>query len=391
MRNSFGTLSLLPLSVFLGCADPGSGDATAIGSTNIVSTNIISTNIISTNRIASHRVSQSELVLDSSSALETTPDGRVMLRYLVRCALGDGDVVVAEHAGTSYRFPGLFGLAPDWEHRALDAGEKRLISACMVAHVKAFGLSVTISVRSPGAVGADGDESREYAVYEGTFFGQIFAGGPEMYSCVGDDPEVAGAISVDRALRVCSDPGPECAVSSLGRCRDACDTRTADAGWRDCWAGGIRYGETMSTYLRIDDPHDHRICPEGGNCRMRLDRDEGILDCSEADDCRAECRHGSICKLDGGGADRFRAAVTGDSRADIDCHESNRCRARCETGSSCEIDCKDANECRRGVTCRRGAECLLDCSGAVDCGFSRCDGPVQTCPGDIVVCNRPCP
>ncbi len=347
------------------------------------------------NRISLNRISLNRIALNSlDNTIHTTPEGREVLEYVVRCALAEGDILVATHEGVEYEFPGLLGLATEWEFRALNTSEEHMLSACLLAHVNAFNVSVPISLRSPGALGVSADELVDYPVYEATFFGDLF-GEFDTYSCIGDNPDVAAAHSPDRAIRVCGDPTEDCEIVSLGRCRDVCATRTPKQGWQDCRApDGTLFSETVSAYLHdANNDCNNQTCGVGETCNFNVRHGgHGILDCSDADSCRAACKQGSTCTLDGTGADEFKAVVKRHSLAEVNCHETNECRAVCKGGdSSCEIDCKDANECRRGVKCKHGAECLLDCTGAVDCGFQVCHGTLQTCPGDIVVCNRPCP
>src|SRR5690606_28611369 len=100
-------------------------------------------------------------------SLEASEEGRDLLSYVARCALPEGDALVAEHGGVTYEFPGLLDLAPAWEDRALTAGEARQVSACLIAHVNAYGVSVPISLRSAGVLDATAEEMSEFPVYEG--------------------------------------------------------------------------------------------------------------------------------------------------------------------------------------------------------------------------------
>ena len=104
-------------------------------------------------------------------------------------------------------------------------------------------------------------------------------------------------------------------------------------------------------------------CPEGSDCDCQLD-------CAGTDDtCKPEC-NGTDCS--------------------IDCTGVNNCEPKCKNGSACTIDCRGANNCEK-ARCEEGAACVLHCEGANNCEFDRCDGEEQSCPGDVVVCNRPCP
>lgn len=404
MKKCIATFLVSWLSVTSGCLVEGREDTVSIHSRtqgvsllnsmsyNRLDLNRLVYNRLTFNRLALNRLTFNRLTFNSLDGLETSADGRELLQYIARCALAEGDTLVAEHDGREYEFPGLLEIAPAWEHRGLLRDEERLLSACLIAHVNAYGASVPISLRFPGVLGVeDGDEVFDYPVYEATFFGNVFGDELETYGCIGDAPEVAAAHSPDRELRVCSDPGDDCEVVSLGRCRDVCETRTRKYGWQDCWANGRRYAETVSVYLHDPDTdRQNRTCGIGGRCKYKVSG-AGVLDCSEAAVCRQTCKNDSVCTLDGTSAGEFRAEVKRGSVAEINCHEAYECAATCKIGSTCEIDCKDANECRDRIRCQSGAECLLDCTGAVNCGFRECQGGLQSCPGDIVVCNRGCP
>jgi hypothetical protein len=389
-----------------GCLAGGGDSAPSVASstqgvslTNSLSFNQLTNNRLTVNRLTVNRLTVNRLTVNrlefnsiDGDGLETTPEGRELLLYVTRCALEDGLILVAEHDGVEYEFPGLLGLTPEWEFRPLFDHEVRLMSACLLTHVNAYGVSVPISLRIPELLEVEGSEAFDFPVYEGTFFGNVFGEDLEAYGCIGDNPDVAIANSPDRVLRVCTDPSPDCEVVSLGRCRDVCETRTLGYGWQGCWANGFRYDETIAVYLH--DPNEdgnNQTCTDD-SCKLKINSaGSGILNCSESGSCRSVCQQGSTCMLEGTGALSFTAEVKQDSLAEVNCHETNECNATCKSGSVCEIDCKDANECQSKIRCEDGAECLLDCTGAVECGFDQCEGNLQSCEGDIMVCNRACP
>ena len=383
-------------------------------SLNHLAFNRLALNRLALNRLALNRLALNRLALNSLDDLEASADGRELLHYVAKCALVPGDILVAEHEGLEYEFPGLLGLAPEWEHGALSTSKQHLMSACLIAHVNAYGRSVTISMRSQDVLDADEDERHIYPVYEGTFFGQVFGGDDiEAYGCQGSEPSIARAHSSDRDLRVCTDASEDCSVISLGRCRDSCATLVDEMGWKDCWAGGAQYAEVMSVFLYADDADGQNDGCEGdpNKCKVQCEEDTaGILDCSESGDCQAKCKDGSVCTVDGALANRLKVSLDRDTRGEVLCLDAEECALDCKAGAACEIDCVGTQRCSLGchkdalcqvncrdaadcsaIRCLPGAACLLDCTGATDCGFATCSGEVQSCSGDVIVCGRPCP
>lgn len=117
-------------------------------------------------------------------------------------------------------------------------------------------------------------------------------------------------------------------------------------------------------------------CASGATC--------GLVECENVAFCGADCQNGSTCR-------------------DIDCSGSADCTLDCSRQSTCGVNCAGT----RGlcaVDCSGGSACLLNCGDNPEyfCGFSGCldAGPDEfdepqlygvLCPGNIRVCNRPCP
>ena len=179
------------------------------------------------------------------------------------------------------------------------------------------------------------------------------------------DPNAVGdASSLDAPAsdaNVVGDAGDLSDASDLGDAVVATDAAVADAG-APCGNGTCEAGETAAAC-----PADCSVCTActGGSC------DE---DCGGAGvDCAPTC--------DGAGCD-----------CNYDCTEVNRCGAICTAGVTCNIDCTNANRCNR-TQCTGGAACLIDCTNTNRCRFNECLGGSgeQSCPNNIIVCNRDCP
>lgn len=345
---------------------------------------------LSSRPIALGRDSQGRLIFNSLDGIETTAEGRELLHYVAQCALSADDVLLVEVNGTSYELPGLFAGAPEWEHRDIDAAEKELVSACLLAHVNAYGVSVSISVRSPGVITADPEEISSHPVYEGTFFGDLFGPTLTTYACTGGIREIAIEHAPDRRLRSCADPSSDCQLTVVGRCRDVCNEYSDKYGWQGCWADGRRYDSTVSVFLHdANDDGLNQSCPPGEACRFGAHAGDAVLDCSDARQCTTTCTDGSFCTIEANSAAHSMAVAVA-STSEINCQMTGECSALCIGPSSCDIDCWNAESCTRTM-CLAGAECLLDCTGADDCSFAYCAGGVTTCENDVFACNRPCP
>jgi hypothetical protein len=430
-----------------------------ISSSNRLALNRLALNRLALNRLALNRLALNRLSgmlwrLSDSNELLATEDGRELLKYVVQCAMEPGELMVGTVDGETYEFPGLLGVASRWKHRALRDSEQRLLSACLLAHVNAFGVPVSISVRARNVLSATDEERRSYPVYEGTFFGQVMEGDTtRAYSCQGSDVEVASAHSEDRALRACTDGNASCGIVSVGRCRDVCATRTDDAGWTDCWAEGRFYRQAISVYLFADDAFGLNRSCSGGRCNLQTGQgaaaildcggsrdcdatctdgatctvdavksrhvDVGVsgarmaeVDCYDGDDCSVECSNGSRCDVGCQRGEDCDVECKGGARCDVDCYRSEGCAVECAGGSTCNVQCGgwgrscDEIQCRAGskcdiecrdsafcnfARCEAGAACLLECKGAWSCGFASCKGGATTCENGVVVCGRQCP
>ena len=395
-------------------------------------------NRLSVNRLSLNRLSLNRLSLNgaASDGLETTEQGRELIVYLAKCALNPEDILVAEHDGVTYEFPGLLGVAPEWEHAPLTPALQRWVSGCLLAHVNAFDTSVPISLRAAEKLQFDISESVEFPVYEATFFGNLFNVDQVMYACTGDMPEVANVLSDDRVLRACSDAtNPDgtsaCELVTMGRCRDVCTAKAPGMGWAGCNGGDANYVEAVSVYLRTTVPEHGNMycepgdrcdidsegqdgsvictgadrcesnlseggvykvdCAEAGRCETKADEDMLVqLDCAGSDRCETECKDDSHCEIDCQSAGRCETECKDDSSCEIDCQGAGRCETECKDDSFCEIDCQGADRCD-DVKCTKGSTCVLDCTDSDRCGFKKCDGPVRQCPGNILVCNGECP
>jgi len=171
-------------------------------------------------------------------------------KYLIQCALAPDDSWELTLNGTEYSFAGGVGLVPDIKERAITFSESRWLSACLFAHVNAFGIHVLISSRSGDVISVTQDELAQYRVYEGAFFGDL-ASNSSWYSCQGEPIAEAESESTWRQYRVCTDSSV-CGFTSVGRCSDACKVNLGQLGYQNCTGNGTTYYEVVNVYLQND-------------------------------------------------------------------------------------------------------------------------------------------
>lgn len=115
------------------------------------------------------------------------------------------------------------------------------------------------------------------------------------------------------------------------------------------------------------------FCPAGTSCDLKCSGGAicGNIHCADAP-CGVVCSGGSACQA-------------------IGCSGAASCAVTCSENSACNINCSDAANCQ-AVSCSGGSPCLLRCTGSAQCKFQECSGGSgqMSCPGNVVVCNRPC-
>lgn len=234
-----------------------------------LSTNGLSHNRLSLNRLSLNALSQNRIDL-AESGLEATPEGRELLTYIVRCALPEGEGLTTFVDGLPYYFPGLLGFAPEWMESQCNNSCQRWVSACLLAHVNALGVSVPISIRAVNAtyIQTSAEEVQEFWVQEGAFWGNIFGETPEMYSCIGrttfvTDLEDQSTSWLSKRLCATWSAEERCGFDAEGPCfaRDnrppACTGTGTGAEGTELYSGcvdentqGPVYDEVVTVYLK---------------------------------------------------------------------------------------------------------------------------------------------
>jgi hypothetical protein len=191
--------------------------------------------------------------LSSSTGLMTTAPGRIVVEYLVRCALARGDSITKEDAsGVSYTFAGQLGLGPEWKDGACDDGCQQAISACMLAHVNTTGVHIPLWLVSPDpAIGWGTDP--QYPNREGSFFGNIFTPNPssglvDAFYCNGpgfSTDVVPGRLGAAQSGAPYTDPYVT-TNDPAGTCAPCASTRPD--GPSSCTADRVSFGSPITVW-----------------------------------------------------------------------------------------------------------------------------------------------
>jgi hypothetical protein len=214
-------------------------------SANALSANALSANALSANALSANALSANALI---ANALRD-PLAREFLKYVVSCALDDGDDISVRVDGKKYTFSGSLGLAPEWgaARGSCDGDCQRWVSACVLARVDFAGVKRPISLRGEHrALRPDPGELRDYRVAEGAYFGNLFVKNQPRYLCL--------APGQDSNERVCGPSLKDCPMTVVGSCEDACAHMGPNRSFAECSTSGEAgrhrvYEETITVFL----------------------------------------------------------------------------------------------------------------------------------------------
>ena len=216
----------------------------------------------------------------AATELVDSESGRMLLTYVVRCALRTGEEAAFPRAGAAdLVYTGLVGIAPSWKRSSLGGKGQRLMTACLMAHVNAVGTQVPISVRSASLREAPLTEKLLFPAQEMAVYGNIFAPPAErdLFVCFGRAvaQSLGGSGGLGTALglpsyldfRMCS-VSESCGFDRVGACyrwpsqpdvtRSACGMQTGNF-YKRCHEAPIEEGstpawdDTVSVYLQPAD------------------------------------------------------------------------------------------------------------------------------------------
>ncbi len=257
-------------------------------STNGLSTNGLSTNGLSTNGLSTNGLSTNGLSTNGFNTWfgENPARSDEVMRYITRCALPAGQTLTYTHAGTTYTWTGVLGLAPGWAGGAsATVAEQQVVSGCLAAHVNKYGVHLNISVLGRDALGGviptSTEELQTFGQPEAVFFGNLFNG--EGLFAANDADYLAYDQSTVRACGLSSWAGdPDCAVviSHVGSARSYCMQDASRTHYTRCNYNGKAY-RPITTRIRAQDIYR---CGDG-TCQLS----ESCGTSNTAASCQADC------------------------------------------------------------------------------------------------------
>lgn len=195
-------MGLVVIGFCSGCSNEGPIDdedavqgENALVQYNALTTNALTTNALTTNALTTNALTTNALSADALSALEDPSiagtNARSFMHYAVGCALSpsqtfdftwtDSDAV--EHQES---YHGELGIAPGWAAGGIPVSSQKLVSACMIARVNYYGVTVKISIRSakaPLETMPGSQELVDFPHVEGAFWGNLWAPVPNLKAC----------------------------------------------------------------------------------------------------------------------------------------------------------------------------------------------------------------
>jgi hypothetical protein len=256
-------------------------------SLNGLSLNGLSGNGLSGNGLSGNGLSGNGLSLNglsgnglSGNGLMTTDGGRQVVQYIAKCALPSGhSLVYHDQYNTNYTYPGLLGVAPEWETGTCGYDCQERVSACMLAHVNNSGFHIAIWLDSESAIGWG--KSPNYPYEEGTFFGNLFPSNNKWsgYYCLGPDfdqgsvPGRLGATIPNTAVYLNAWPGGNCPLIASGsQPAPATCVRHSDGSGMDNCTNGINgvnntWKHVVTVWRNFDSNTVYQICGySSGTC-----------------------------------------------------------------------------------------------------------------------------
>jgi hypothetical protein len=193
------------------------------------------------------------------SIREANPDNTLdeLIPYLVHCALPPWKSWIGTLNGEETEIWGVLGLAADLDELPMLPTQQQLVSACLLSSVNYFGVHVEISTRNYPSAGATKDEMKDFKMFEGAFFGDVFSadGENKKFACQGTPTSVALDHSEDRELRRCTDPGYDCMIEVVGKCSDVCSYFIDDYGYSQCLGSDGKSYPAMNVFLDSKGNH----------------------------------------------------------------------------------------------------------------------------------------
>jgi hypothetical protein len=259
---------------------------------NGLTSNGLTSNGLVVNGLTSNGLTSNGLSgVKSTSGLMTTSDGRQLVQYIIKCALPSGSQLVAhDQNGSPYTYPGLLGVAPEWQTSACSTDCQERISACVLAHVNNAGVHIALWITSEGNIGWG--TSSSYPYEEGSFFGNFF-GVPHGYYCTGKDfydgsvPGRLGAKIAGADVYVnpyAGDGKLSCAASNQ------CSEHSDKSGYDSCNYNGYTWKHVVTTWRNYDPNTNYKICSYGYGSGGSGSECLGVVNSSTSSGAKIEIR-----------------------------------------------------------------------------------------------------
>ncbi|MDC0710425.1 hypothetical protein POL68_18250 [Stigmatella sp. ncwal1] len=256
-----------------------------------LSVNGLSVNGLSVNGLSVNGLSVSDLeTAVFREWFNVDPSTReITMHYLILCAVPSGQerTFFNSVTGTSYTWYGELGLAPNWAEGVLPSVlEQQVVSACLAAHVNAYGQHVAISVQGRTAQGevlaSTEEELRTFTAEEACFFGNLFTD--------------AGAFAAngstllknsESTLRTCGlsprDGTPGCEpMTHVGSCKRFCTWDKEAQAYTRCSYQGVEY-MALTTRMQAADIYrcGDGVCQDTESCGTGKTYSSCAADCGQ--------------------------------------------------------------------------------------------------------------
>lgn len=153
-------------------------------------------------------------------------DGVNAIRYMIQCALAEGQTIKKNYKGQKTEFHGHLGLAPQWRDGACDEDCQQWVSACLMARTNPTGQTTDIWIEAQHLALGTG-ANPEFPLHEGGFYGNLFAGTQVAHTCRGDANALAAASAEGRT---CTASDEDCGFVTDGDCMLEADCDLTDSG-----------------------------------------------------------------------------------------------------------------------------------------------------------------
>ncbi|WP_257456074.1 hypothetical protein [Archangium lipolyticum] len=264
--------------------EPGGMDIQALEDANGLAFNGLAFNGLAFNGLAFNGLAFNGLSSSSfSSWFQQHPaESNRFMKYLVRCAVPNGQTRTYTNGTSTHVWPGQMGLAPGWSS-GLPAtlAEQQVVTACLGALVNKYGRSVTVSLLGTNAQGqhipTTDSELSSHTQREACFFGNLFNGEGVF---VGNDQ---GMLTPSQSsLRACALSGSnECPpLIHIGSCHTSCTHDPTGTYFARCTRNGVNY-LPITTRIR---PLDIYTCGDG-TCQPT----ESCGNSDRANGCKQDC------------------------------------------------------------------------------------------------------